>query len=157
MNSKIDVLQQHTTTTYNNNNNNLQQPTTRMSVIVPSNTLPFVSGQYNPHSMISLQEPRYCRFLNVTIPADWMKYVIGSKGYYFKVITYQSGCSYIWFHKNENKIELWANNMNSLYDAEKRLLERMANICVEVLTNRGMMKDGKPVMKKMMWADVEEE
>ena len=111
---------------------------------------------------MSFNGPKYCRFLDSTIPADWMKFVIGNNGYYFKAITHQSGCSYIWFHKDQNKVELWANNMESLYDAERRLRERMAHICIEVLTTRGMMKEGKPVFtntepKKVMWADVEDD
>ena len=47
---------------------------------------------------------------------------------------------------------------------ERRLRERMAHICIEVLTTRGMMKEGKPVFapepqvqKKVMWADVEDD
>jgi hypothetical protein len=135
-----------------------------MSAAIAYNSPSFVSGQYNPHSMMGFNEPKYCRFLDSTIPADWMKFVIGNNGYYFKAITHQSGCSYLWFHKDQNKVELWANNMQSLYDAERRLLQRMAHICIEVLTTRGMMKEGKPVFapepkvqQKVMWADVEDD
>ena len=125
-----------------------------MSAYIANNSMTFVSGVYNPPSMMIANMPKQCKFVHTTIPADWMKYVIGNNGYYFNAITYQSGCSYIWFHKEINMIEIWGVSMQNLQNAETRLLERMEYICIEVLTRNGMMKDGKNVMKKVSWADI---
>ena len=127
-----------------------------MSAAIAMSSTTFVSGHYNPQSMMLTEKASFCKNVPISIPVDWMKYVIGKAGYYFNAITYQSGCSYIWFHKDQGVIEVWGYTQNSVDDAERRLIERMNYICIEILTRNGMMKDGKPV-NKVMWADIEDE
>ena len=131
--------------------------TVDMSTAIAMSSSTFVSGRYNPQSMIlNTESPSLCKRVQISIPVDWMKYVIGKAGYYFNAITYQSGCSYIWFHKEEGYIEVWGSTQDSLDDAEERLIKRMDHICIQILTKNGMIKDGKPV-KKVMWADIQDD
>ena len=44
-------------------------------------------------------------------------------------------------------IEVWGPTQKSLDDAEKRLNDRMASICIQVLTANGMWKDNAPIMR----------
>jgi polyribonucleotide nucleotidyltransferase len=125
-----------------------------MSTTIAQTSASFVSGTYNPRSMfVPTNQPMHCKFINTTIPGDWMKYVIGNNGHYFNAITYQSKCSYIWFHKDNAMIEIWGSTEDAIADAERRIKDRMDYICVQVLTNNGLMKNGKPVTK-VMWADI---
>lgn len=117
----------------------------------------FTSGVYNPLGRLHTYKGIYCKLMDITIPADWMKFVIGQNGYYFNAITHQSNTSYIWYHAKLKKIEIWAYDKAAILDAEHRLNERMAHICVQMLTNNGMWKDGKPLKNKVRWADVEDD
>lgn len=133
--------------------------------IVPNH---FIPGVYNPTCMFKPTRPMYCRHINITIPSDWMKHVIGNNGYYFYVITYQSNVSYIWYHNHVQMIEIWGTTNESLNDAENRIKSRMNNICLKMLCKNGMIdEDGKRIenkveivtnhTKKIMWSDVEED
>jgi hypothetical protein len=125
-----------------------------MSLIIANESATFQSGKYNPNSMFQ-QQPMICRFVNITIPGDWMKYVIGKNAHYFNAITYQSGTTYIWYHNHINMIEIWGPSTQTLDNAETRLIERMTYICVNMLTKSGMWKNNTPV-KKVLWGDIED-
>jgi hypothetical protein len=112
-----------------------------------------------------------CKYVNITIPSDWMKHVIGNNGYYFYVITHQSNVSYIWYHNHTQLIEIWGTSHETLYDAEIRLKNRMTHICLKMLYKNGMIdNDGKRIeaestevqskettVQKVMWSDVEDD
>ena len=117
----------------------------------------FIPGVYNPTCMFTPTMSMYCRYVNITIPCDWMKHVIGNDGYYFYVITHQSKVSYIWYHNHIKMIELWGTTHESLDDAENRLKNRMDHICLRMLNKNGMIdKEGKRI-EKIKWSDIEEE
>ena len=132
----------------------------------------FIPGVYNPTCMFTPTKHMYCRYVNITIPGDWMKHVIGSNGYYFYVITHQSNVSYIWYHNHIKMIEIWASSYDALNDAENRLKNRMNHICLKMLYKSGMIDDeGKriekvqstevqpkeTIVKKVRWSDVEDD
>lgn len=118
----------------------------------------FVSGLYNPMSILLKIPPQVIRkFIPITIPVDWMKFVIGKKAQFFNAITYQSGTYYIWFHKSTEMIEILGPSNIHVTNAEQRLVNRMKRICVENLTKQGIWENDKPKMeikKKVMWADI---
>ena len=117
----------------------------------------FIPGVYNPTCMFTPTNSMYCRYVNITIPGDWMKHVIGSNGYYFYVITHQSNVSYIWYHNHTQLIEIWGTSHETLYDAEIRLKNRMNHICLKMLYKNGMIdNDGKRI-EKVKWSDIEED
>lgn len=93
----------------------------------------FQSGVYAPPICCTVRQgslipmEQHCRKVNVTISPSLMKFVIGKQGYYFNAITKASGTNYIWYKKEENVIEVWGPPQN-LWDAEKRLKERMNDI-----------------------------
>lgn len=126
-----------------------------MTTSIAMRSTTFVSGKYNPCSMMTNGKDSYCRFVKITIPADWMKYVIGNAGFYFNAITHQSKCSYIWFHKDNGVIEVWGSTSEAVDNATQRLIKRMEHICLEILTKNGMMKNGKRC--KVMWADIQDD
>jgi hypothetical protein len=80
----------------------------------------FVSGVYNPPTIA-------CKFINVSVPHEWMKFVIGRNGYYFNAITRASKTSYIWYHAHIKMIEV-RGPMWALVNAERRLVDRMEYI-----------------------------
>ena len=125
------------------------------SLQLPLSTMASTLSMYNPMSMFINNTPKQCRFVKCTIPGDWMKFVIGSQGYYFKVITQQSGCAYIWYHKHLDMIEVWGDSLHQVQNATDRLQKRMMHICTVMLTNNGMLKDGKRV-EKVMWGDMKD-
>lgn len=122
---------------------------------------PYVPGSYNPFSMVSLYKQPICSYMNITIPRDWMKYVIGTNGYFFNVITHQSGVQYIWYHKSSNLIEIWGYSDEVINNAKERLQKRMNTICVEMLIKNGMYKKDEQNqlirINHVKWADMEEE
>ena len=130
----------------------------------------FSSGVYNPPQYVYLNNahlmPVSVKFVPLTIPHEWMKFVIGTNGYYFNAITHASKVCYIWYHEHIAMIEIrgpWYN----LDEAERRLLQRMNHIKFQV-TKRSTMETStswpplptssstttttKP--KKVMWADM---
>lgn len=117
----------------------------------------FIPGVYNPTCMFTPTKPMICKYVNITIPSDWMKHVIGNNGYYFYVITHQSNVSYIWYHNHTQLIEIWGTSHETLYDAEIRLKNRMNHICLKMLYKNGMIdNDGKRI-EKVKWSDIEED
>lgn len=159
----IDILH------YNKIINKQQQIMSVCTYTVPNY---FIPGVYNPTCMFTPEKPMYCRYVNITIPSDWMKHVIGSNGYYFYVITHQSNVSYIWYHNHIKMIEIWATTYDALNDAENRLKNRMNHICWKMLYNNGMIdNDGKriekvqstevqpkeTIVRKVRWSDVEDD
>ena len=90
-------------------------------------------GVYNPPHMNTYQHPHpgmVCKFMNVSIHPALMKFVIGTKGYYFNAITKASGACYIWYHRHLNMIELWGTPC-SIMNAETRLGMRCEYISQE--------------------------
>ena len=57
--------------------------------------------------------------------AETMYKVIGKEGRVFNSITYESRCSYIWWNKERNVIEIWGPNYRALNDAKLRLSLRL--------------------------------
>jgi hypothetical protein len=99
--------------------------------------------------------------MSITIPRDWMKYVIGTNGYFFNVITHQSCVQYIWYHKSSNLIEIWGYCDEFINNAKERLQKRMNTICVEMLIKNGMYKrDAENQLTRInhvKWADMNED
>ena len=89
-------------------------------------------GVYNPPHMNTCQHPpgMTCKFMNVSIHPALMKFVIGTKGYYFNAITKASGACYIWYHRHLNMIELWGTP-HAITNAETRLSMRCEYISQE--------------------------
>ena len=131
---------------------------------------PIIPGVYNPPVGIQVctvqnipiaQIPISVRYIPVLIPSVYMKYVIGTSGYYFNAITRASKVDYIWYHQESNMIEIrgFEGYMN---DAENRLISRMKYIESTVLKN--ILKTIVPpppvsnVQKKTeKWADMEDD
>jgi hypothetical protein len=97
---------------------------------------PVVTGVYNPPVGIQVKSinnvlianiPIGIKFIPVIIQGDYMKYVIGTNGYYFNGITKASKVDYIWYHKEINMIEIrgFEGYMN---DAVARINARMEHI-----------------------------
>lgn len=104
---------------------------------------PIVPGVYNPPVGIQVcttqnipiaQIPISVRYVPVLVPNVYMKFVIGTNGYYFNAITRASKVDYIWYHQESNTIEIrgFEGYMN---DAENRLISRMKHIENTVLKN----------------------
>lgn len=108
--------------------------------VVTNQVMTFASGVYNPYTHIVLSEKPICTIMEITIPIDWMKFVIGKEGKFFNVITYQAGVQYIWYHKNTKMVEIWGYSDVSINDAVKRIKDRMDRICLNMLTNSGMYR-----------------
>jgi hypothetical protein len=96
----------------------------------------FQSGVYCPPKIFTVDPLKgsfvgtaedHIRHIKVDIDPDLMKYVIGTRGYYFNAITRASGVSYIWYDKNTETIEVHGPIWR-LDDAERRLTERMDHI-----------------------------
>lgn len=65
----------------------------------------------------------------IMVTSDLMKFVIGREGSVFKAITYQvRDAKYIWYHKDQGVIEIWATNSKAMKDMEQRLVEKMLQI-----------------------------
>lgn len=131
---------------------------------------PIIPGVYNPPVGIQVctdqnipiaQIPISVRYIPVLIPSIYMKYVIGTSGYYFNAITRASKVDYIWYHQESNMIEIrgFEGYMN---DAENRLISRMKYIESTVLKNIFKTIVVPPpasnVQKKTeKWADMEDD
>lgn len=88
------------------------------------------SGVYNPPvgvTINNMQIPTFSAHVNITVPPEHMKFVIGVQGHYFNAITRCSGALYIWYHKESGIIEV-VGFPGGLDDAIKRLKSRMDHI-----------------------------
>jgi hypothetical protein len=117
-------------------------------------------GVYNPPHMNTYHHPHpgmTCKFMNVSIHPALMKFVIGTKGYYFNAITKASGACYIWYHRHLNMIELWGTPC-SIMNAETRLGMRCEYISQE--NERRVMEeiDSEQCVNRIgSWADVSDD
>ncbi len=129
---------------------------------------PVIPGVYNPPIGIQVstinnipvaQIPIFVKYIPVLIPSVYMKFVIGTNGYYFNAITKASKASYIWYHHQNNTIEIRGFE-GHIADAENRLISRMKYIENTVLKNilEGIVSQEVPVQKKSVkWADMEDD
>lgn len=130
---------------------------------------PIVSGVYNPpigiqvstiHNVPIAQLPISIKYIPVLIPSSYMKFVIGTNGYYFNAITNASNVDYIWYHQESNMIEIRGFD-GCIHDAENRLISRMRHIEKKVLQNilKGSAASTEPVKNENVakWADMEDD
>lgn len=129
---------------------------------------PIIPGVYNPPIGIQVrtfnnipiaQIPISVKYIPVLIPNAYMKFVIGTNGYYFNAITKASKVDYIWYHQQNNMIEIRGFE-GYIIDAENRLISRMKYIESTVL--KGILKNiasqEVPEQKKSVkWADMEDD
>lgn len=96
---------------------------------------PLEIGVFTPPVLLTLDEQKnvlykpeeHIREIPVEINPEYMKFVIGTQGYYFNAITKASNTSYIWYDKENAVIKVWGP-VGNLDDAEKRLRDRMDDI-----------------------------
>lgn len=86
------------------------------------------SGVYNP----PIDDPMIT--MDATFENDVLKQVIGRDGCYFKQITKQTGVSYIWHHKDQNKIEIWGPE-NLLQRAVSSIEYRLYIVFLKMVQN----------------------
>jgi hypothetical protein len=130
---------------------------------------PIIPGVYNPPVGIQVyttqnipiaQIPISVRYVPVLVPSVYMKFVIGTNGYYFNAITRASNVDYIWYHKESNVIEIrgFEGYMN---EAENRLISRMKYIESTVIKNilNSIVTPEVPITQKKTekWADMEDD
>lgn len=132
---------------------------------------PIIPGVYNPPvgiQVCTIQNipiahiPISVRYIPALIPSMYMKFVIGTNGYYFNAITRASKVDYIWYHQESNMIEIRGFE-GYMTDAENRLISRMkyieSTVLKNILSNIVLPEAQKPVIQNetKKWADMEDD